>query len=144
MPPPLLDALLSARVYDLEQPRFTGMPIHPPHPPRYLYAPHPPHPATQHPPPHRPPHHPPRRPPPPPPPPPAYFSPLHRRHRDTYHPDAHGPRSSASGVLTMMEHTGTHIDALCHQAHHLKMFGGVETDEAESPAGFARLGIETV
>jgi len=28
----------------------------------------------------------------------------------------HGPRSGASGVLHMMEHTGTHIDALCHQS----------------------------
>ncbi len=29
MTPSLIDLLLSARVYDLEQPRFTGMPIHP-------------------------------------------------------------------------------------------------------------------
>jgi hypothetical protein len=69
----LIDLLLSARVYDLEQPRFTGMPIHPAHRPGYFYA-------------------------------------LHRRHRDTYRPDADGPRSSASGVLTMMEHTGTHLE----------------------------------
>jgi kynurenine formamidase len=107
MTPSLLDALLAARVYDLEQPRFPGMPIHPAHRPGYFYA-------------------------------------LHRRHRDTYRPDAQGPRSSASGVLTMMEHTGTHLDALCHQANELRMFGGVEVDGTETPAGFARLGIETV
>src|SRR4029077_13289984 len=59
-------------------------------------------------------------------------------------PDAHGPRSSASGVLTMMEHSGTHLDALCHQANELRMFGGVEVEGAETPAGFSCLGIETV
>src|SRR4029077_1977179 len=59
-------------------------------------------------------------------------------------PDAHGPRSSASGVLTMMEHSGTHLDALCHQANELRMFGGVEVDGVEAPAGVSRLGVETV
>jgi kynurenine formamidase len=47
-------------------------------------------------------------------------------------------------MLTMMEHSGTHLDALCHQAHELRMFGGVDVGAAESPAGFSRLGIETV
>jgi kynurenine formamidase len=107
VPSSWIDSLLSARVYDLEQPRFAGMPIHPSHRPGYFYA-------------------------------------LHRRHRDTYRPESQGPRSSASGVLTMMEHSGTHIDALCHQANHLRMFEGVEANEAETPAGFSRLGIETV
>jgi kynurenine formamidase len=103
----LAELLQRARVYDLEQPRFVGMPIHPVHRPGYFYA-------------------------------------LHRRHRDTYRPDAQGPRSSASGVLTMMEHAGTHVDALCHQANELRMFGGVAVDGAETPAGFSRLGVETV
>ena len=103
----LIDRLRAARVYDLEQPRFAGMPIHPTHRPGYFYA-------------------------------------LHRRHRDTYRPESHGPRSSASGVLTMMEHSGTHLDALCHQANELRMFGGVEVDGAEAPAGFTPLGVETV
>jgi kynurenine formamidase len=103
----LADLLCSARVYDLEQPRFRGMPIHPSHLPGYFYA-------------------------------------LHRRHRDTYRPAEHGPRSSASGVLTMMEHSGTHLDALCHQANCLTMFGDVPTDAAETPGGFTRLGVETV
>jgi kynurenine formamidase len=107
MAPSWIDALRSARVYDLEQPRFAGMPVHPSHHPGYFYA-------------------------------------LHRRHRDTYRPASQGPRSSASGVLTMMEHSGTHLDALCHQALELRMFGGVEVQEAETPAGFSRLGIETV
>jgi kynurenine formamidase len=106
MTPSWIDSLLAARVYDLEQPRFAGMPVHPSHKPGYFYA-------------------------------------LHRRHRDTYRPDVHGPRSSASGVLTMMEHSGTHMDALCHQACELRMFGGVAVDDAETPAGFSRLGIES-
>src|ERR1700693_6425467 len=99
--------LRAARNYDLEQPRFFGMPIFPSHKPGYFYA-------------------------------------LHRRHRDAYHPEAHGPRSGASGMLTMMEHSGTHIDALCHQACDLKLFGGIEVDDAETPGGFRQLGIEAV
>ncbi len=107
MTPSWIEGLLSARVYDLEQARFAGMPIHPVHRPGYFYA-------------------------------------LHRRHRDTYRPDAQGSRSSASGVLTMMEHSGTHIDALSHQACGLRLFGDVAVDGVETPAGFSRLGIETV
>jgi kynurenine formamidase len=103
----LIDQLRSAKVYDLEQPRFRGMPIHPSHLPGYFYG-------------------------------------LHRRHRDTYRPAEGGRRSGASGVLTMMEHSGTHIDALCHQADELRMFDGVAVDGTETPAGFSRLGIETV
>jgi kynurenine formamidase len=107
MGPTWIDSLLSARVYDLEQPRYRGMPIHPTHLPGYFYA-------------------------------------LHRRHRDTYSPADHGPRSGASGILTMMEHSGTHLDALCHQACELRLFGGIATDAAETPAGFTQLGVETV
>jgi kynurenine formamidase len=107
MTAPWIDSLLSARVYDLEQPRFAGMPIHPTHRPGYFYS-------------------------------------LHRRHRDTYRPECHGPRSSASGVLTMMEHSGTHLDALSHQADNLVLFGGIPTAEAETPSGFTALGVETV
>ncbi|MBI2807829.1 MAG: cyclase family protein [Planctomycetes bacterium] len=105
--PTLIERLKNARVIDLEQPRFQGMPIHPAHKPGYFYA-------------------------------------LHRRHRDTYQPGLHGPRSGASGVLTMMEHSGTHIDALCHQACGLKIFGNIDTDSIESPVGFTQLGIEHV
>jgi kynurenine formamidase len=107
MIPSWLDSLLALQVYDLEQPRFRGMPIHPAHLPGFLYA-------------------------------------LHRRHRDTYRPEENGPRSSASGVLTMMEHSGTHLDALCHQADCLKLFGDISTDVVETPTGFTRLGVETV
>jgi kynurenine formamidase len=106
LPEPLPDLLRTARVFDLEQPRFHGMPIYPSHKPGYFYA-------------------------------------LHRRHRDSYSPEQHGQRTGAAGMLTMMEHTGTHIDALCHQACGFKMFGDVPVDETETPAGFTKLGDET-
>ena len=99
--------LAAARVFDLEQPRFAGMPVHPAHKPGYFYG-------------------------------------LHRRHRDSYRPDEHGPRSGASGVLTMMEHSGTHIDALCHQACDLTFYGGVKVDEVERQDGYRALGAETM
>jgi len=103
----LFEQISRARVFDLEQPRFAGMPIHPAHKPGYFYA-------------------------------------LHRRHRDTYRPAQHGPRSGASGVLTMMEHSGTHIDALCHQASDLKLHGGVAVDSVERSDGYGALGAETI
>ncbi len=104
---PLVRLLQQARVIDLEQPRYQGMPIHPSHKPGYHYA-------------------------------------LHRRHRDTYQPTTDGPRSGASGILTMMEHTGTHLDALCHQACGLKIFGDLDCDSLETPTGFKQLGVEHV
>src|SRR5262245_1093671 len=106
-PRTLIDAVRHARVFDLEQPRFAGMPIHPAHKPGYHYA-------------------------------------LHRRHRDGYRPSQHGPRSGASGILTMMEHSGTHIDALCHQSCDLALHGGVRVDDVERSDGFSALGAETM
>jgi kynurenine formamidase len=103
----LADAIRSAQVYDLEQPRFFGMPVYPSHKPGYFYA-------------------------------------LHRRHRDGYQPAQQGPRTGAAGMLTMMEHTGTHIDALCHQACGLKLYGDLPVEGVETAAGFTKLGIETV
>ena len=55
-----------------------------------------------------------------------------------------GPRSGASGILTMMEHSGTHIDALCHQACDLTLHGGVKVDEVERSDGYRELGAETM
>ena len=103
----LIDQLSAARVFDLEQPRFAGMPVHPAHKPGYFYG-------------------------------------LHRRHRDSYRPDQYGPRSGASGVLTMMEHSGTHIDALCHQACDMMFHGGVNVDDVERQDGYRALGAETM
>ena len=107
MPLTLAQQLAHARVFDLEQPRFAGMPVHPAHRPGYFYG-------------------------------------LHRRHRDSYRPEQHGPRSGASGVVTMAEHSGTHIDALCHQACDLKFHGGVAVDDVERADGYRLLGAETI
>ncbi|HEV2218671.1 MAG TPA: cyclase family protein [Candidatus Dormibacteraeota bacterium] len=70
-----------------------------------------------------------------------YF--LHRQHgRGVPEPP---PRTSASGVLVMPEHTGTHIDALCHQAEDLKLHGGIDVNSGVmSASGFSVLGIETM
>ncbi len=72
---------------------------------------------------------------------PGYFYALHRRHSDN--PTA-SRRTSASGVLTMMEHTGTHIDALSHQAADACLYGGTPAREVESAAGFATHGVEEI
>jgi kynurenine formamidase len=105
--PGLVALFARARVFDLEQTRFAGMPIHPAHKPGYFYG-------------------------------------LHRRHRDSYRPEQHGPRSGASGILTMMEHSGTHIDALCHQACDLKFHGDIAVDDVERSDGYRALGAETI
>jgi len=71
---------------------------------------------------------------------PGYVYTLHRRHEAGLE-----RRTSASGLITQAEHSGTHIDALCHQADGMRMFGGIEvTAEVQGPHGFTRLGIETV
>ena len=100
----MIDALLNARVYDLEQPRYAGIPIHPAHEPGVSLT-------------------------------------LHRRHER----DAAESRTGASALLVMAEHTGTHIDALCHQAYDGVMHGGVAaTPSVQTPTGFTQLGIDTV
>jgi kynurenine formamidase len=100
----LTDALLGARVYDLEQPRYAGAPVWPAHEPGVLIN-------------------------------------LHRRHEH----DASEGRTSASALLVMTEHSGTHIDALCHQAYGGELHGGVEiTSRVQTSTGFTALGIDTV
>ena len=69
---------------------------------------------------------------------------LHRRHEDDYRPDETGPRSGAAGVLTCGEHTGTHIDALCHQSDALMLCGGVPVEAVQTPRGFTRHGVEEI
>jgi kynurenine formamidase len=100
----LLEALRSARAYDLEQERYAGAPVWPAHEPGVLLS-------------------------------------LHRRHEL----DGAEPRTSASALLVMTEHSGTHIDALCHQAYGGEMHGGVPvTGRVQTSTGFATLGIDTV
>ncbi|MDQ4129192.1 MAG: cyclase family protein [Actinomycetota bacterium] len=69
---------------------------------------------------------------------------LHRHHEDEYRPDETGPRTGAAGILICGEHTGTHIDALCHQADTLTLCGGVPVGEVQTSRGFTRLGVEEI
>jgi kynurenine formamidase len=102
--PDLLDALGSARVFDLEQLRYAGAPSHPAHTPGFNYF-------------------------------------LHRHHAR----GAGEARTGASGIVVMPEHSGTHIDALAHQAENLTLHGGVHVDEGvQTSVGFRVLGIETM
>jgi kynurenine formamidase len=102
--PDLLEALRSARVFDLEQLRYAGAPSHPAHLPGFNYF-------------------------------------LHRHH-------ARGggeARTGASGIVVMPEHSGTHIDALAHQAENLTLHGGVHVDSGiQTSVGFRVLGIDTM
>jgi kynurenine formamidase len=100
----LLESLRSARVFDLEQLRYAGAPIHPAHAPGFNYF-------------------------------------LHRHHARGA-PEA---RTSASGVVVMPEHSGTHIDALVHQAENLRVHGGIHVDEGiQTSVGFTKMGVDTM
>ena len=66
---------------------------------------------------------------------------LHRRHER----GLGEARTSASALLVMAEHSGTHIDALCHQAENLELHGGVAVDASvQTPEGFTELGVDTI
>lgn len=100
----LPQTLGSARVFDLEQLRYAGMPSHPAHTPGFNYF-------------------------------------LHRHHARGA-PEA---RTSASGIVLMPEHSGTHIDALSHQAENLTLHGGVHVDDGvQTSVGFKVHGIDTM
>lgn len=66
---------------------------------------------------------------------------LHRRHEV----GLEERRTSAAGMIFTAEHAGTHIDAFCHQAWDMTLFGGVPVSPAvQTPMGFTQLGIDTV
>jgi kynurenine formamidase len=69
---------------------------------------------------------------------------LHRHHEDEYRPDEAGPRTGAAGVLICGEHTGTHIDALCHQSDALVLCGGVPVEDVQTSRGFTEHGVEKI
>ncbi len=72
---------------------------------------------------------------------PGYFYTLHRRHER----GMGEARTGASGFMYMTEHSGTHIDALCHQAEDCHLYGGREVDaRLQTPFGFTELGVETI
>jgi kynurenine formamidase len=72
---------------------------------------------------------------------PGYFYTLHRRHER----GVGEARTGASGFMYTTEHSGTHIDALCHQAEDLHLYGGREVDASiQTPFGFKELGVETI
>lgn len=99
----LLEQLGNARVVDLEQPRFTGMPMFPANNPNYTFM-------------------------------------LHRRHEEGLE-----SRTSAAGMIMTADHAGTHVDALCHQAENMQMFGGVPVTAAnQGPGGVSTLSAETL
>src|SRR5205085_3267060 len=72
---------------------------------------------------------------------PGYFYTLHRHHER----GMGEARTSASGFMYTAEHSGTHIDALCHQAEDLHLYGGQEIDASiQTASGFTELGAETI
>src|SRR5947209_16756648 len=75
---------------------------------------------------------------------PGYFYTLHRHH-ERVRSEGGEARTSASGFMYTTEHSGTHIDALCHQAEDLHLYGGREIDASVQTAfGFTELGAETI
>jgi kynurenine formamidase len=93
----LISKLADARVIDLEQPRFAGMPMFPANAPNYAFM-------------------------------------LHRRHEPGLE-----SRTSAAGMILTADHAGTHVDALCHQAEDMHMFGGVAVTAANQDPGGVRV-----
>jgi kynurenine formamidase len=75
---------------------------------------------------------------------PGYFYALHSRHEDHFQPEVSGPRTGASGVIMCKEHSGTHIDALSHQADDQMLFGGVSVAGIQTARGFTRYGVEEI
>src|SRR3989442_5508868 len=72
---------------------------------------------------------------------PGYLYTLHRHHERGMGES----RTSASGFMYTTEHSGTHIDALCHQAEDLRLYGGREIDASVQTAfGFKELDAETI
>ncbi len=71
---------------------------------------------------------------------PGFVYTLHRHHGGMGE-----SRTSASGFMFTTEHSGTHIDALCHQAEDLYLYGGRAVNASvQTPAGFTELGAETI
>ena len=75
---------------------------------------------------------------------PGYSYVLHRRHEDAHAAGAVGPRTGSSGFVMTPEHSGTHIDAICHQAEHLNLHDGVPAESVATSTGYSRFGAEGI
>lgn len=72
---------------------------------------------------------------------PGFVYTLHRRHEA----GLGEARTGASGFIYTAEHSGTHIDALCHQAENLSLYGERKvTAQVQTSTGFTELGVETI
>jgi len=72
---------------------------------------------------------------------PGYVYTLYRRHEE----GLGEARTSASGFVYASEHSGTHIDALSHQAEDLYLHGKKKvTAQLQTATGFTELGVETI
>jgi kynurenine formamidase len=64
---------------------------------------------------------------------------LHRRHEPGLE-----SRTSAAGMILAADHAGTHVDALNHQAEHMRMHGEVQvTAENQGPGGVSVMSAGT-
>lgn len=76
---------------------------------------------------------------------PGYVYQIHRQHQTSYDPEKEGERTGASGLVVMSDHSGTHVDALCHQAVRLKIHDDIEVGpEVQTPWGFKVHGAEKI
>jgi len=74
---------------------------------------------------------------------PGYSYVLHTRHSDSQGQD--GPRTGSSGLIVCKEHSGTHIDALSHQAENMFLCGGIPVDERiVNSRGYKVHGVEEI
>ncbi len=72
---------------------------------------------------------------------PGFVYTLHRRHEA----GLGEARTGASGFIYTAEHSGTHIDALSHQAEELTLYGGQKVNsQIQTSTGFTELGVETI
>src|SRR2546429_9657150 len=72
---------------------------------------------------------------------PGYVYTLHRHHEQ----GMAEARTSASGFMYTTEHSGKHIDALCHQAEDFHLYGDREINASiQTSQGFTELGVETI
>jgi len=72
---------------------------------------------------------------------PQYRTALQRRHGDVMRDDG---GSAASELLVTGTHVGTHVDALSHVSHCMKLYGGVDAAEAQTGGRFSTHGVEQV